>query len=132
MLHQPAESEPVSEHRPRPLRGGATTEAANRGPRLTPSGLLPTTAPAGPGRPSLFTVSLDEEEEPQRYSLFLGGLAHPKARRVPSCVCCRKQAPFCAQCEAGGSTGKPLLGLAPRHSHQLTIWGPCLPATADG
>lgn len=34
-------------------------------------------------------VSLDEEE-PQRYSLFLGGLTHPKARTMPSCVCFRK------------------------------------------
>ena len=25
-----------------------------------------------------------------RYSLFLGGLAHPKARTMPSCVCFRK------------------------------------------
>lgn len=65
-------------------------ELANTGPWLTPPDLPPATAATvARAPPSLFMVSLDEKE-PLRYSLFLGGLAHPKARTMPSCVCFRK------------------------------------------
>ena len=56
--------------------------------------------------PSVFTVSLDEKE-PQHYSLFLGGLAHPKARTMPSCVCFRKRAAFVLSVRLGAPRGNP-------------------------